>query len=43
MPGYGMKKKPAAKKKKMNPLDAAIIKGKKLPSKNKKPGRFLDK
>lgn len=40
-----MKKKPAAKKKtkKMNALDAAIIKGKTLPSKNKKPGRYLDK
>ena len=43
MPGHYGKKKPADKKKKMNPLDAAIIKGKKLPSKNKKPGRFLDK
>ena len=53
MPG-NMKKKPAMKKPakkpgvkpaKMptNPLDAAIIKGKKLPSKNKRPGRYLDK
>ena len=36
-------KKPVAKKKKLNPLDKAIMEGKKLPSKNKKPGRFLDK
>ena len=33
----------AKKKKKMNPLDKAIIKGKTLPSKNKNPGRYLDK
>ena len=42
----GMMKKAVAKSnksKKMNPLDKAIIKGKKLPSKNKKPGRYLDK
>lgn len=37
------KKKIAVKKKKLNPLDKAIMEGKKLPSKNKKPGRFLDK
>ena len=30
-------------KPKMNPLDEAISKGKKLPSKNKRPERFLDK
>jgi ribosomal protein L21E len=30
-------------KKKMNPLDTAIMKGKKLKSKNKNPGRYLDK
>jgi len=28
---------------KMNPLDAAIMKGKPLKSKNKNPGRYLDK
>ena len=38
-----MKKKVVAKKKKLNPLDKAIMEGKKLPSKNKKPGRYLDK
>lgn len=43
MPGHYGKKKPVAKKKKINPLDKAIMEGKKLPSKNKKPGRFLDK
>ena len=32
-----------SKKKKMNPLDAAIMKGKPLKSKNKNPGRYLDK
>ena len=31
------------KPKKMNALDAAIMKQKPLKSKNKKPGRFLDK
>ena len=31
------------KPKKMNPLDAAILKQKPLKSKNKNPGRFLDK
>ena len=42
---YGKKaavKKMVAKKK-MNPLDAAIMKGKPLKSKNKNPGRYLDK
>ena len=34
---------PFPKRKKMNPLDKAIMEGKKLPSKNKKPGRYLDK
>ena len=28
---------------KLNPLDAAIMKGKPLKSKNKNPGRYLDK
>lgn len=37
------KKAPFAAKKKPSALDTAISKGKKLPSKNKKPGRFLDK
>lgn len=32
-----------AKKKKMNALDKAIISGKPLKSKNKNPGRYLDK
>jgi Family of unknown function (DUF6496) len=32
-----------SKKKKMNALDAAIMKGKPLKSKNKNPGRYLDK
>lgn len=43
-------KKPAAKKpeflaknKKSNPLNKAIMEGKPLKSKNKKPGRYLDK
>lgn len=41
-------KKPVKKldflgKKKPSALDTAISKGKSLPSKNKKPGRFLDK
>lgn len=27
----------------MNPLDKAILEGRKLPSKNKRPGRYLDK
>ena len=44
MPGMGTSKRPAAKKtKKMNALDKAIIKGKPLKSKNKNPGRYLDK
>jgi hypothetical protein len=30
-------------KKKVNPLDQAIIEGRQLPSKNKKPERYLDK
>ena len=30
-------------RKKMNPLDKAIMEGRKLPSKNKKPGRYLDR
>jgi hypothetical protein len=42
-----MNKKPVAKKapvkKKMNALDAAIMKQKPLKSKNKNPGRYLDK
>jgi hypothetical protein len=45
-----MMKKPVAKKapfavknKKPNALNKAIMEGKKLPSKNKKPGRYLDK
>lgn len=44
MPGH-MKKKPMAKKKtkKMNALDKAIMKQKPLKSKNKNPGRYLDK
>jgi len=43
MPGM-MKKKPMAKKtKKMNALDKAIMKQKPLKSKNKNPGRYLDK
>ena len=42
MPGM-MKKKPVANKKKMNPLDKAIMKQKPLKSKNKNPGRYLDK
>jgi hypothetical protein len=37
-----MAKKPVAKKK-LNPLDAAIMKQKPLKSKNKNPGRYLDK
>jgi hypothetical protein len=45
-------KKPATKSsikpakmptRKMNPLDAAIMRGKPLKSKNKNPGRYLDK
>jgi hypothetical protein len=43
---YGKKaaaKKMAAKGKKINPLDAAIMKKKPLKSKNKNPGRYLDK
>jgi len=32
-----------AKKKKINALDAAIMKQKPLKSKNKNPGRYLDK
>jgi hypothetical protein len=35
-------KKPVAKKK-INALDAAIMKQKPLKSKNKNPGRYLDK
>jgi len=35
--------KKIAAKKKMNPLDAAIMKKKPLKSKNKNPGRYLDK
>ena len=38
------KRKPAVKKgKKMNALDKAIMKQKPLKSKNKNPGRYLDK
>jgi hypothetical protein len=37
-----MAKKPVAKKK-INALDAAIMKQKPLKSKNKNPGRYLDK
>lgn len=43
---YGKKaavKKMAAKGKKINALDAAIMKQKPLKSKNKNPGRYLDK
>jgi hypothetical protein len=42
---YGKKAaaKKIAAKKKMNPLDAAIMKKKPLKSKNKNPGRYLDK
>lgn len=36
-------KAPFAAKKKPSALDKAITKGTSLPSKNKKPGRFLDK
>ena len=38
-------KTPPAKmpKKPMSPLDKAILEGKKLPSRNKRPGRYLDK
>ena len=36
-------KKPVAKNKKINALDAAIMKQKPLKSKNKNPGRYLDK
>ena len=43
MPGHYGKNKSSKKKKKINPLDKAIMEGKKLPSKNKKPGRYLDK
>ena len=46
----GMAKRPVAKKapfaaanKKPSALNKAISQGKTLPSKNKKPGRFLDK
>ena len=39
-----VKKAPfAAANKKPSALNKAIMEGKKLPSKNKKPGRFLDK
>ena len=38
-------KTPPAKmpKKPMSPLDKAILEGRKLPSKNRRPGRYLDK
>lgn len=36
-------KAPFAAKKKPSALDKAISQGKSLPSKNKKPGRYLDK
>lgn len=40
----GMSKKPVAKKgKKINALNKAIMKQKPLKSKNKNPGRYLDK
>ena len=43
MPGIGSSKKKPAAKKKINALDKAIMKQKPLKSKNKNPGRFLDK
>ena len=30
-------------KRTLNPLDQAILEGRKLPSRNKRPGRYLDK
>ena len=46
MPKHSAKKKKpvlVTRNKKPNALDKAIMEGKKLPNKNKKPGRYLDK
>lgn len=41
LPPVALPKKSGGKK--MNPLDKAIMEGRRLPSKNKKPGRYLDR